>query len=395
VPRTREIHRPEKSESSNEPLRVTPADAVRLTAAGKALGLRISPMSGMRRALTGLRVVSFESRRSAEVAELIRNHGGTPIQAPSMREIPLADQHEALAFGETLFAGGQDVVILLTGVGTRLLITTLATRWPRGDVVAALGRLTLVCRGPKPITALKEVGLAPALAVPEPNTWRDLLSALDGQLPVAGKRVAVQEYGARNEELLAGLRQRGAHVTTVPVYGWALPEDTACGGRRMAERAAYLVGRLLARRHLEPADDTAPADPLTEASPILAGLVGASVQGRVALGPRAGARVRRLGDEPDLGHVASRGPRQAPLDGFDLHANVWVPRNDRARLEAETPPLPRGQARVLQVGGVSAARRRTAFVQAMRSQRCKPSCGMIRPSPCSSTMPASAPSRRC
>ena len=57
------------------------------------------------------------------------------------------------------------------------------------------------------------------------------------------------------------------------------------------------------------------------------------VQGRVALGPRAGARVRRLGDEPDLGHVASRGPRQAQLDGFDLHANVWVPPNDRARLE--------------------------------------------------------------
>ena len=93
------------------------------------------------------------------------------------------------------------------------------------------------------------------------------------------------------------------------------------------------VGRLLARRQLEPAADTAPADPLADASPVLAGLASASVQGRVALGPRAGARVRRLGDEPDLGHVTSRGPRQAQLDGFDLHANVWVPPNDRARLE--------------------------------------------------------------
>src|SRR5229473_1526132 len=181
----------------------------------------------MRQGLSGLRVVSFESRRSAEMAELIRNYGGEPIQAPSMREVPLADQHEALAFGETLLAGDQDVLILLTGVGTRLLIATLSTRWPREDVVAALGRLTLVCRGPKPIAALNEVGLVSALAVPEPNTWRDLLSELDRKLPIAGKRVAVQEYGARNEELLAGLRQRGAHVTAVPVYGWALPEDTA------------------------------------------------------------------------------------------------------------------------------------------------------------------------
>jgi uroporphyrinogen-III synthase len=181
----------------------------------------------MLQGLSGLRVVSFESRRSAEMAELIRNYGGEPIQAPSMREVPLADQHEALAFGETLLAGDQDVLILLTGVGTRLLIATLSTRWPREDVVAALGRLSLVCRGPKPIAALKEVGLVSALAVPEPNTWRDLLSELDRKLPIAGKRVAVQEYGARNEELLAGLRQRGARVATVPVYGWALPEDTA------------------------------------------------------------------------------------------------------------------------------------------------------------------------
>src|SRR6266849_10095186 len=199
-------------------------------------GLRISPTRVERRVgkggamlqgLSGLRVVSFESRRSAEMAELIRNYGGEPIQAPSMREIPLADQHEALAFGEALLAGDQDVLILLTGVGTRLLLATLTARWPREEVVVALGRLTLVCRGPKPIAALKEVGLVPTLAVPEPNTWRDLLSELDRKLAIAGKRVAVQEYGARNEELLAGLRQRGAHVTTVPVYGWALPEDTA------------------------------------------------------------------------------------------------------------------------------------------------------------------------
>ena len=71
------------------------------------------------------------------------------------------------------------------------------------------------------------MGLVPTLAVPEPNTWRDLLSELDRKLSIGGKRVAVQEYGVRNEELLAGLRQRGARVMAVPVYGWALPEDTA------------------------------------------------------------------------------------------------------------------------------------------------------------------------
>jgi hypothetical protein len=96
----------------------------------------------------------------------------------------------------------------------------------------------------------------------------------------------------------------------------------------------HRVQRLLVRHGLEPADDaTGPADRLTEASPVLAGIVGASVQGRVALGQRAGARVRRLGDARDTEPVTSRGPRQAHLEGFDLHANVWVSANDRAGLE--------------------------------------------------------------
>jgi hypothetical protein len=94
------------------------------------------------------------------------------------------------------------------------------------------------------------------------------------------------------------------------------------------------VQQFLVRHGLEPADDaTGPADRLAEEFPVLAGIVGASVQGRVALGPRAGARVRRLGDARDTETVTSRGPRQAHLEGFDLHANVWVSANDRAGLQ--------------------------------------------------------------
>ena len=45
----------------------------------------------------------------------------------------------------------------------------------------------------------------------------------------------------------------------------------------------HRVQRLLVRRGLEPSDDTpGPADRLAEESPVLAGIVGASVQGRVA-----------------------------------------------------------------------------------------------------------------
>jgi len=95
----------------------------------------------------------------------------------------------------------------------------------------------------------------------------------------------------------------------------------------------HQVQRLLVRRGLEPGDDaTGPADRLVEESPVLAGIVGVSGRGgwRWVL---ARGRVRRLGDERDTAAVTSRGARRAHLDGFDLHANVWVSANDRAGLE--------------------------------------------------------------
>lgn len=179
--------------------------------------------------LTGLRVLALESRRAGEMAKLISAYGGKAIVAPSMREVPLESNTEAIAFGRTLASGGFDIVIFLTGVGTRALARVVQTIYPIEQFAEALRRIPIVARGPKPVAALRELGVPVTLAVPEPNTWRDLLRALDEKsdsLPLAGRRVAVQEYGVSNPELLAGLAERGANVTRVPVYQWALPEDT-------------------------------------------------------------------------------------------------------------------------------------------------------------------------
>ncbi|HEY2920766.1 MAG TPA: uroporphyrinogen-III synthase [Candidatus Binatia bacterium] len=182
-----------------------------------------SPRTG----LQGLKVVSFESRRASEMAELIRRYDGEPIVAPSMREIPLSENRAALELLPQLEAGKFDILILTTGVGTRTLNQALLTQYPQERIVAALRKTQLVARGPKPIAALKELGLAPAVTVPEPNTWREVLGALDAGTTVRGKQIAVQEYGIPNPELVAGLEQRGAAVTTISIYRWALPEDLA------------------------------------------------------------------------------------------------------------------------------------------------------------------------
>lgn len=173
----------------------------------------------------GLRVAAFESRMAAEMSRLISRYGGQPLVAPALREIPLQHNPEALAFGEQLLAGACDMLILLTGAGTSTLFEVLQTRYPPDRILAAFAGLSLVARGPKPVSALKALGLMPTITVPEPNTWRNLLQALDADRPLRGLRIAVQEYGVSNVELLQGLRERGAEVTRVPVYRWALPDD--------------------------------------------------------------------------------------------------------------------------------------------------------------------------
>ena len=171
------------------------------------------------------RVVAFESRRAAEIAELIRRHGGAPRIAPALREVPLSEHTALFEYVRRLDAGEIDVVLLLTGVGVRTLAEIVAAEWPRARFAAALRRARLVARGPKPVAALRELGLQPDAVAAEPNTWRELLATIDAQAPVASARVAVQEYGVTNQELIDGLVARGAQVVRVPIYRWALPDD--------------------------------------------------------------------------------------------------------------------------------------------------------------------------
>jgi uroporphyrinogen-III synthase len=163
------------------------------------------------------------------MATLVTTFGGQPISAPSMREVPLESNTEALAFAGGLERGEFDLVILLTGVGTRALLATIEhVRGTREGFVQALRRTKVAARGPKPLAVLREIEVPAWLTAPEPNTWRELVAALDSrrsELPLAGLRVAVQEYGVSNPDLLAALRERGARVVPIPVYQWALPED--------------------------------------------------------------------------------------------------------------------------------------------------------------------------
>ena len=174
----------------------------------------------------GMTVAAFESRMAKEMEDLIVRNGGKAQVAPSMREIPLTQNKAAFDFFESLQQGSVDIVIFMTGVGARTLFKTLETKYAKSRVERAFKKTFIVARGPKPVKALTEFGLKASIVVPEPNTWKEILLLLDNYKPVKKLRVVVQEYGTPNEELLQGLRDRGAQeVTSIPVYRWALPED--------------------------------------------------------------------------------------------------------------------------------------------------------------------------
>jgi uroporphyrinogen-III synthase len=176
--------------------------------------------------LKGLQVISFESRSKDEATGLLEKHGARVIAAPTLREVPRSEIQEAKAFAEAVCGGAIDVLVLLTAVGASLLLEAACNYRSRSELIEGLARLTLVCRGPKPSSALKPFGLRPTISVPEPNTWREILLQLDAEWPVTGRRVWIQESSSRNLELIQALAARGADVRSVHVYSWALPEDT-------------------------------------------------------------------------------------------------------------------------------------------------------------------------
>jgi uroporphyrinogen-III synthase len=191
-------------------------------------------------------VCSFESRRADEMYSLIVRHGGRPLTAPSMREIPIEDNPVAIQFVRDVIAAKFPFVILLTGVGTEALFEVARSQNLYEPLIEAMRQLSLIIRGPKPAAVLNKVGLKYAVRAPEPNTWRELVIAIDESgIEIRGQAVAVQEYGLPNARLYAELQTRGAIVTPVPVYKWALPEDIAPLETALRETAVGNVDILL------------------------------------------------------------------------------------------------------------------------------------------------------
>ncbi|MCA9006146.1 MAG: uroporphyrinogen-III synthase [Planctomycetaceae bacterium] len=177
---------------------------------------------------SSLNVCSFESRKSDAMTTLIERNQGNPTLVHSMDEIPLEDNAQVKSFCEKLFRGEIDVIVFMTGVGATALLNAAELYFPREQVLDAFRKIIVVVRGPKPTVVLRNWEVPIHYSAPEPNTWREIITAFDEKkFSVTGKHIAVQEYGKPVEEFYETLRNRGAQVLPIAVYRWALPDDTS------------------------------------------------------------------------------------------------------------------------------------------------------------------------
>lgn len=159
-----------------------------------------------------------------ELARLVRRHGGEPYSVPAMREVTQASGEQVARLLTRLDSGAVQIVVCLTGVGVMALVRE-AERLHRLPVLLdRLKTVTTVCRGPKPVAALKRQGIPALVQTREPHTTTELLAALE-DVELAGQGVALVHYGERDIALATALQERGALLDELCLYAWELPED--------------------------------------------------------------------------------------------------------------------------------------------------------------------------
>ena len=176
--------------------------------------------------LRGARVALLESRLGSELAELVRREGGEPVCAPAVCEAPLDLTPQIPALIGALRDRRCALVVFLTGAGASSLFAQAERIGMLAELTAAMHDATTVCRGPKPSSVLRRLGVPIRLLVRAPHTTADLLAALS-TLSLDGLEVAVVQDGGGNPVLTHALRDRGVTVVEMRAYEWRLPSDTS------------------------------------------------------------------------------------------------------------------------------------------------------------------------
>jgi uroporphyrinogen-III synthase len=236
-----------------------------------------------------------EWRQLEELAQMLEKEGATILRCPMIRIVDAPDPEPVLAWLRELLAGRLDYLILLTGEGLRRLLGFAERAGLRDAVIAAVSRTRTVTRGPKPVGALKEVGLTPTKIAEAPTT-EGVIASLRAE-PLQGRTIGLQLYGEPNPALVSFLEEQGALVRTVLPYVYAQAADQGAVAQLIERMAAGTVDGIVftSSPQVEQLFETARAHGLDAA--LQHGLARTWV---AAIGPVAADTLRRRGIPVDI-----------------------------------------------------------------------------------------------
>jgi len=176
--------------------------------------------------LSGYTVALPETRQLDVLAGLLERRGATVWRCPMVAILDAPDPGPVEDWLHTFLHSPPDELILLTGEGVRRLADFAQRRHLKDELVAQLAKVRKITRGPKPVRALKELGLHAELVAIAPTTDGVIQTLKDQDLQ--GHRVDVQLYGTDpNERLIEFLQAAGASIRTVAPYIYADAADDA------------------------------------------------------------------------------------------------------------------------------------------------------------------------
>lgn len=173
-----------------------------------------------------------EGRQLEELVQLLAKEEAELVRCPMLNILDSEDDDAVLGWLDRL--PGFDYLVLMTGEGLRRILTCADRHGKRDAAMQALAGRATITRGPKPVKALKEVGLSPTFIAPVPTT--DGVIQTLRQLEIAGKTVGVQFYPNANPGLAEYLQQADAKIDAVVPYRYAPASD--------AEQVVSLIGKL-------------------------------------------------------------------------------------------------------------------------------------------------------
>jgi uroporphyrinogen-III synthase len=173
--------------------------------------------------LAGKTIALAEGRQLEELAQMLEKEGATTIRCPMLTIIDTPQPGPVLDWIGDLCAGQFDYVVLMTGEALRRLLKIADTPTIRQGLIEGFRGTPTITRGPKPVRALKEIGLSPTIVADSPTT-AGVIAALKA-LPLTGKSIGLTLYGAPNPALESFITSSGGTVRPVMPYVYAPNSD--------------------------------------------------------------------------------------------------------------------------------------------------------------------------